>query len=197
MQVILASASPRRHEILAQAGIAHTVRPTDCDEGETAYRLGKPEAYVMELARRKGEACPADDGEIVLSADTVVYLPHTQSILGKPHTRERAIGMLESLSGRTHQVITGVCLRDAGGVFAHFADVTDVTFYPLSRSEIEDYVDTARPFDKAGAYGIQERACRFVRSISGDYLNVVGLPVARVYWALREKYEGNGGDGRF
>ena len=103
--------------------------------------------------------------------------------------------MLESLSGRVHQVITGVCLRDDGGIFAHFADVTDVAFYPLSRREIEDYVDAAQPFDKAGAYGIQERACRFVRSISGDYCNVVGLPVARVYHALRDKYAGNGGDG--
>ena len=191
-EIILASASPRRHEILVQAGIAHTVRTADCDESATAYRPGEPEAYVMELARRKGEACPAGDGEIVLSADTVVYLPHTQSILGKPHTRVRAIEMLESLSGRVHQVITGVCLRDAGGIFAHFADVTDVAFYPLSRREIEDYVDAAQPFDKAGAYGIQERACRFVRSISGDYLNVVGLPVARVYHALLEKYGGNG-----
>ncbi len=190
MKILLASASPRRHELLMQAGIAHEVRPTDCDESETAYRMGEAEAYVMELARRKGEACriAAGGDEVVLSADTVVYLPHTQEILGKPHTRERAIAMLESLSGRVHRVITGVCLRDSGGLFARFADVTEVEFYPLSRREIEHYVDTAHPFDKAGAYGIQELACRFVRQIRGDYANVVGLPVARVYRALCERY---------
>ena len=198
MKIVLASASPRRHELLLQAGIAHVVRPTDCDESETAYRMGEPEAYVMELARRKGEAYRLQEheaGEIVLSADTVVYLPHTQEILGKPHDRDRAIAMLESLSGRVHQVITGVCLRDNGGIFAHFADVTEVEFYPLPLAEIECYVDTARPFDKAGAYGIQELACRFVRAIRGDYPNVVGLPVSRIYWALMGR--GERGDGRF
>lgn len=182
--VILASASPRRHELLCQAGIAHTVRPADCDESTTAYRLGEPEAYVTALARRKNEACPIAQDEICLSADTVVYLPHTQEILGKPHTRERAAQMLAALSGRTHDVITGVCLRDIHGVFASFAERTAVTFYPLTAHEIDAYVDTARPFDKAGAYGIQELACRYVRSIRGDYCNVVGLPVARVYHAL-------------
>ena len=202
MKIVLASASPRRHELLLQAGIEHEVRPTDCDESETAYRAGEAgaaEAYVMELARRKGEAYHLRAGETVLSADTVVYLPRTREILGKPHTRAHAIEMLESLSGRVHMVITGVCLRDSGGIFAHFADVTEVEFYPLPRAEIERYVDTARPFDKAGAYGIQELACRFVRCIRGDYANVVGLPVGRIYWEIRRR-EGDGGDegnGRF
>lgn len=183
--LILASASPRRHEILEIAGIAHVVRPGDCDESSVSYRVGEPEAYVTELAQRKGAACPLHADELCLSADTVVYLPHTKEILGKPHNRERAVEMLTALSGQTHRVITGVCLRDTDAVRAVFSVSTDVTFYPLDADDIADYVDTARPFDKAGAYGIQEQACRFVREIHGDYWNIVGLPISRVWQELR------------
>ena len=187
MKIVLASASPRRHELLLQAGIAHVVRPTDCDESETAYRMGEPEAYVMELARRKGEAYRLQEheaGEIVLSADTVVYLPHTQEILGKPHDRDEAVGMLHRLSGAEHFVTTGVTLRTVQRRYS-FAVTTAVRFRALADEEIAYYVDRFRPFDKAGGYGIQEWIGYVaIESINGSFYNVMGLPVQRLYVEL-------------
>jgi len=182
--LVLASASPRRHEILDAAGLSHVVRVSHADESSVSYCVGEPEAYVMALARLKGSSIAPAADEIILSADTVVYLPSTGEVLGKPTDYEDAFRMLSALSGSTHQVITGVCLRDFGGQERTFASVTEVEFRPMTKEEIDDYIVSASPYDKAGAYGIQEQACLFVRSIRGEYQNVVGLPITAVYEAL-------------
>lgn len=184
--LVLASGSPRRHEILDMAQIPHTVRVSHADESAVTYCVGKPEAYVMELAELKGSVVPPMEGEVVLSADTVVYVPATEEVLGKPKDHDDAVRMFHMMSGGMHKVITGVCLRDWTGQKKTFAAVTEVVFRDLSEEEIEDYIETARPYDKAGAYGIQEQACVFVKELRGEYFNVVGLPVTAVYEALRE-----------
>lgn len=185
-KLVLASGSPRRHEILDTAGLAHSVRVSYADESEVSYCVGKPEAYVMALAELKGSVVPPQDGEVVLSADTIVYVPETKEVLGKPKDHDDAVRMFHLMSGKTHKVITGVCLRDWTGQKITFAATTDVTFRPLDEDEIEHYIQTANPYDKAGAYGIQEQACVFVREIRGEYCNVVGLPITAVYEALRK-----------
>ncbi len=183
-KLILASASPRRHEILETAGLPHTVRVSHVDESEIAYCVGEPEAYVMALARLKGSAVIPQEGEVVLSADTVVYVPETGEVLGKPKDFDDAMRMFRLMSGSTHKVITGVHIADWLGNTRTFAAVTEVTFRTLSETEIAAYIEQNAPYDKAGAYGIQEEACVFVREIRGEYLNVVGLPVTAVYEAL-------------
>ncbi|MBE6569377.1 MAG: septum formation protein Maf [Ruminococcaceae bacterium] len=185
MKLILASASPRRHEILSLAGLDHEIRPSDADESAIAYTPHQPEQYVIALAGCKADAVPAGENEIVLSADTIVYVPETDEILGKPKDRADAVRMLSLLSGSTHKVITGVCIADASGITDCFAVVSDVHFRTLSEAEIGEYIDRCRPFDKAGAYGIQEGACHFVDCITGDYYNIVGLPICAVYTRLR------------
>lgn len=185
-KLVLASGSPRRHEILDTAGLTHTVRVSHADESTVSYCVGKPEDYVMALAELKGSVVQPQEGEIVLSADTVVYIPQTGEVLGKPKDHDDAMRMFHLMSGTTHKVITGVCLCDWRGKKITFAATTDVTFRPLDDDEIEHYIETAKPYDKAGAYGIQEEACVFVREIRGEYTNVVGLPITAVYEALRK-----------
>lgn len=182
MSVVLASASPRRRELLQTAGVAFTVHVSDAEE---AIAPGTPpQEAVTELARQKAQAvareCPDD---LVIGADTVVVLDG--EILGKPADEADAARMLRMLSGRTHAVYTGVCLLRAGKAETFF-EQTLVTFYPLTNKEIEEYVATGEPMDKAGAYGIQGRGCTLVREIRGDYFNVVGLPVAALCRRLRE-----------
>ena len=188
-RIVLASGSPRRHEILDIAGIPHTVRTSHADESRIAYVPGEPERYVMALAELKGNAVPPAADEAVLSADTVVYEPGTRAIFGKPKDHADAVRMLSALSGSTHQVITGVSLAMGGAWRKTYSVVTEVTFYPLETAEIEEYIRDYPPYDKAGAYGIQEQAALFVREIRGDYLNIVGLPVSTVYRVLREAEE--------
>lgn len=186
--VILASASPRRHEILTQAGIAHRILTAPADERAVPFPEGDPHGYVMALARLKNdavwEAYPDEcEGAAVLSADTVVWSPSLGAPLGKPKDTDDAERMLRALSGTSHLVVTGVELRYArdGRVRGSlFAEETEVFFRPLGRDEIARYVQSGDPMDKAGAYGIQSGACAFVRGIRGDYFNVVGLPVCRV-----------------
>lgn len=177
----LASSSPRRQELLALAGISYTVAPSDVDEH---FADGTPpEEAVCLLARRKAEACFArHPGAVVLGADTVVALEG--QILGKPKTPEHAADMLRMLSGKTHEVFTGfcICTDDRCDVAV---ERTEVTFYPLSEGEIQSYVATGEPMDKAGAYGIQGRGALLVKGIDGDYYNVMGLPIARVARILR------------
>lgn len=184
--LVLASASPRRHEILDLARIPHTIRVSHADESAVSYCVGKPEAYVMELAALKGSVVPPETGEVVLSADTVVYIPETEEVLGKPKDHDDALRMFHLMSGKTHKVITGVHLADWQGNKKSFAVTTCVTFRELPEEEIEEYIESSQPYDKAGAYGIQEQACVFVRELQGEYYNVVGLPVTAVYEALRE-----------
>lgn len=185
--LVLASASPRRDEILTNAGLPHVVRVSGADERQIPYILGEPAAYATAVAVCKGKAVPAGTEEVVLAADTVVYEPSSRALFGKPRDRDDAIRMLTALSGREHAVITGVYLQDAYGWEKQFAVTSRIRFHALTRTEIEQYVDSASPYDKAGAYGIQEGACLFVKEILGDYYSIMGLPVSHVYRALLER----------
>jgi len=170
---ILASASPRRRELLATLGLTFDVHAADIPEiprtGET------PEQFAARAASDKAAHVASRHGNrIVLAADTVVALE--EEILGKPRDRNDARCMLESLSGRTHRVCTGVAVIAADSVRTTIA-VSEVTFKAMTAKEIEEYVGSGEPFDKAGAYGIQSGGGRFVASVSGSYSNVIGLPV--------------------
>jgi len=186
--LVLASRSPRRREILQQAGIPFVVRASEVDETPLP---GEPAGdYVTRIARQKASAA-ADglmiDGEIVLSADTTVVI-HGE-ILAKPLDAADARRMLRILSGQRHEVLTGICLRTASQVIEDRAE-TSVWFAPLSPREIEDYAASGEPMDKAGAYAIQGLASKFVQRIEGCYFNVMGLPVALVYRHLRALQDG-------
>ncbi len=197
MKILLASGSPRRKELLAQAGYSFTAKATAADETVTET---DPARRVEILAERKAEAAakrhgpgsiPASEygsGEpfIIIGADTIVVLDGT--VLGKPADVDDAADMLKKLSGRTHQVYTGVALflfkEGAAAVKKVFHECTDVTMRDISREEIKAYIATGEPLDKAGAYGIQGKAARFISGIHGDYYNVVGLPVCRLVQEL-------------
>lgn len=177
--LILASASPRRREILRRAEIAFETRPVDVDESRRPGEAARD--YVLRLAEAKARAA-ARPGETVLGADTVVVIDG--KILGKPTDPEEAKAMLRLLSGRTHDVLTGVCLLEASECLT-FVERTLVRFKKLSDQEVQAYVDSGEPLDKAGGYGIQGLASKFIERIEGCYFNVVGLPIARVYAALQ------------
>ena len=186
IRLILASASPRRSELLTQAGLAFTVEPSHIDETPLADEAAA--AYVQRLAIEKAEAiCAkhhADPGPfVVLAADTFVVLEG--EILGKPATPSDAIRMLTLLSGRTHAVMTGVAAVTPGRTVA-CVEITQVFFDVIRPEEIERYVATGEPLDKAGAYGIQGYAARWIPRIEGDYGNVVGLPIASAVRLLEE-----------
>jgi septum formation protein len=185
MRLILASASPRRRELLANAGWNFEVIPSAVDEAPLAGE--SPENYARRVARHKAldVASKLPPGCIVLGADTVVV--SDGEILGKPRDPADAVRMLRILSGVSHRVITGVCLaRPPAEVLALTHETTRVTFRALDESEIADYVASGEPLDKAGAYGIQGLASKFVTRIEGCYFNVVGLPVAVVYGLLKD-----------
>jgi septum formation protein len=178
--LILASASPRRHELLLAAGIPHRVRAASIVEDRLADE--PPPAFVRRLAEEKARAVNCRAGDVVLGADTVVCLG--DEILGKPASDEDACRMLRLLSGREHSVYTGICILRGDGSTADVAS-TGVQFAELSEEEIQEYVRTGEPRDKAGAYAIQGLASKFVTSITGCYHNVVGLPVSLVYRHLK------------
>jgi septum formation protein len=182
MKLVLASKSPRRSEILKNAGIDFTVRVADADE--TIPDGTKPQDAVVFLAARKAMAVTRADDELVLGADTVVVLD--DKILGKPKDKDDAFDMIKMLSGRVHSVFTGVCAI-GNGISMTFAEETKVEFLPLTDDEIYTYINTDEPYDKAGAYGIQGLASKFIRGIEGDYFNVVGLPVSRIYEKILTK----------
>jgi septum formation protein len=173
--LVLASQSPRRRELLERAGIAFTVRTADIDESVQPGEA--PQQYVRRLATRKAMAVPRQEDECVLAADTTVVLG--SEILGKPADAADAVRMLTALAGRSHEVITGICLRYRQDLFID-ASVTTVHFAPMTPAQIDAYVATGEPMDKAGAYGIQGLASRYIPSIEGCYFNVVGLPVSLV-----------------
>lgn len=180
--IILASASPRRKELLTVAGVDFSVIVKDVDE---SVPEGTPaeEAAVM-TAKKKALAVAQEHPEaIVIGADTIVVIDGR--ILGKPADKADACAMLRLLSGREHKVITGVCLA-SGNEISAFEKTSIVRFYELSDAEIEAYVDTLEPMDKAGGYGIQGKGCTLVESINGDYFNIVGLPVASTVRAINE-----------
>ena len=176
--LILASQSPRRKELLERAGITFKVQVAGIPEAPESGE--SPGEYVRRLSRQKAEAV---GGDLVLGADTVVVVDG--AILEKPADLDDARRMLTLLSVRAHTVLTGVCLRQGGRVFSEVCE-TSVHFSQLSERELEEYVASGEPMDKAGAYGIQGLASRFIHRIEGDYLNVVGLPVAVVYRLLKQ-----------
>lgn len=203
-RLVLASGSPRRVELLREMGFDPIVRPQDIDEaaalkafansfdeelGEDFGEEPTCEEMVRHLAECKAMSALGDEtkpGDVILAADTIVAIDGEE--LGKPHSEEDAIEMLHALSGRTHEVSTGVCLlsptRTGGHRSFSFYETTSVTFYELDDATIETYVKTGEPLDKAGAYGIQGLGRTLVRTIEGDYFNVVGLPVAKTMRAL-------------
>jgi len=183
VEIVLASASPRRRELLTLAGVPHRVQPSEIDElrapGETP--AGFAERAARDKARAVARGCPA--GSWVLGADTVVVAD--EEVLGKPRDRQDGRRMLQLLSGRTHRVITGVALVAAPtGRSESFATETAVTFRPLGEAWIEGYLDSGEPMDKAGAYGIQGLGGLLVAAIQGSYTNVVGLPLGETILLL-------------
>ena len=179
--LILASRSPRRIDLLRAAGFDFQVRNMEVDE--SVINGEAPQSYVLRLAEVKALAVDLHPGEIILAADTTVAIG--DEILGKPDDDDDARRMLEKLSNRRHEVFTGVCLRSAENVTTQVA-CTGVWFDPLTKDEIEAYVSSGEPHDKAGAYAIQGLASKFISRIDGSYSNVVGLPVDLVYRMLRE-----------
>ena len=183
-RLILASGSPRRRELLAQAGYAFEVEAADVDEsllvGEAA------DVYVKRLAEEKAQAVlgrHVDPGLVVLGADTTVVCDG--EILAKPEDAADALRMLRRLSGRTHEVLTGVAVASQAGVVSA-VETTLVTFSEIPEAELDFYCATREPMDKAGAYGIQGYAARWIPRIEGDYFNVMGLPIARVVGLIEE-----------
>ena len=176
-KVILASASPRRQELIKLIFDSVEILPADCDE-TLPEGIGAREAveYLSEI-KNEASAKLTDEENLIISADTVVAVD--DEILGKPVDKEDARRMISLLSGKVHQVYTGVTLS-LNGRMKTFSEKTDVTFFELTDEEIEAYVSSSEPYDKAGAYGIQGKASLLVKCINGDYFNVVGLPVARL-----------------
>jgi septum formation protein len=178
--LVLASKSPRRQQILRDAGIPYVVRSADVPEVRGADE--SPVDYVRRLAEEKAFAVPMESGDVILGADTTVVID--DHVLEKPRDAADAVRMIGLLSGREHQVITGICLRTESRKIVDVA-ITRVHFVPLSRDEIEAYAASGEPMDKAGAYAIQGLASKFIDRIEGDYFNVVGLPVALVHRCLK------------
>lgn len=176
-KIILASASPRRKELLSQIGITFEIIKAEKEEHITS---SIPTEVVKELSMQKAKEVAAKcDGSIIIGADTIVAMEG--QILGKPKDRADAMRMLRLLQGKKHQVITGVTVLLGSTKTLSFAEVTDVSLYPMTDAQIERYIATKEPMDKAGAYGIQGRFAAYVRGIEGDYNNVVGLPIGRLY----------------
>lgn len=176
---MLASASPRRRELLASLGLAFTVAVPDIDE--TPAEGEAPKRFAERLAVEKARAVACGEDETIIAADTVVVLG--SRILGKPEDEIQAYEMLVSLSGNTHEVITSVCIRRGGRDYV-FSVSTEVVFRSLEDQEIRNYVESGCPMDKAGAYAIQGGAAHMVRAINGSYTNVVGLPLCELHEAL-------------
>ena len=183
MKLILASSSARRAEILANAGLPFTVLSSAVDE--SPYPGEAPAALVQRLANAKADLVTARavGPAVVFGADTVVVLDN--KILGKPRSAEEARHMLQQLSGRTHSVLTGVALiRLPDGERRQFTESTLVHFRPITKEELSSYLASGEPYDKAGAYGIQGHAGRYIPRVEGCYFNVVGLPLSRVLTEL-------------
>lgn len=184
MNMILASASPRRREILQMLGVKDLIVIPAQGE-ECVPKNASPEEIVTSLALGKaGEvAAQAKPGDLVIGADTIVW--HEDRVFGKPHSREEAAEMLRALSGKTHRVYTGVAVIRDGKTLCR-AEESKVRFRTLEEQEIQSYIDSGEPMDKAGAYGAQGLASVFVRGIEGDFFNVMGLPVCVLYEMLKE-----------
>lgn len=185
-KIILASASPRRRELLENAGVTFDVQPGN---GEEIITKTLPKEIVEELSLMKARFVAGEqaEGTLIIGADTIVAFQG--EILGKPADEEDAVNTLLKLQGNTHQVYTGVTVleRKNGQWMPHtFAECTEVTFYPVSEQEIREYVATGEACDKAGSYGIQGKFQIYVKEIHGDYANVVGLPIARLFYEMKK-----------
>lgn len=181
MNLILASASPRRQELLRIFGCPFTVRAADIDETMDPDKA--PFDEVARVSRQKAQAVAAGQDDVIIAADTIVVC--CGKVLGKPRDAQDARRMLSLLSGRDHQVMTG-CTVLRGGRAVTFTEVTDLHFRPLLPQEIRRYILTGEPMDKAGAYGIQGGAALFCQRMEGDYYNVMGLPLCRLGQVLRD-----------
>jgi nucleoside triphosphate pyrophosphatase len=184
MKIILASSSPRRRELLKQAGILYSVEPADADE--SALPGEKPRAHVKRLALLKARTVAARHKKgLVLGADTVVVVDG--EILGKPASKAEAKRMLNLISGRAHEVLTGIALVDArAGRAMSAVEKTKVSVKRLTEDEIDEYIATGEPMDKAGAYGIQGLFSVYVKGVRGCFFNVVGLPLPRLFELVKE-----------
>jgi septum formation protein len=181
-RLLLASASPRRAELLRAAGISFDIQPANADE--SVHPGEQPAAYVQRVAEAKARVVlPRAGARVVLAADTTVVVDG--DIFGKPQNGQDAVRMLRALRGRRHEVMTGVTLAAAARVMTR-VETTAVEFAPLSEDEIDWYVASGEPADRAGAYAVQGLASRFVTRVEGSYSNVVGLPVSLVYDMLKE-----------
>ena len=182
-QLILASTSSRRQEILKKANIPFVILPPDMNE--EAYDKSDPKSMVCELAKNKALSVlnKVNDDDIVLGVDTIVYIDNV--VLGKPADRADAKKMMQMLSGRKHSVISGVCLIGKNGFIKNFHVETEVVFNKLDENEIEDYINTDEPYDKAGGYAIQGLASKFIAGINGCYYNVMGLPLSEIYSVIK------------
>ncbi len=185
-KIVLASASPRRKEILEQVGISFDIIPSTSDEVITK---DVPKDIVEELAEQKAYEVFSNlsNPSIVIGADTIVVL--NNSIMGKPKDEIDAFNMLDNLQNKTHTVYTGVCIyinENNEIKKLLFSEATNVTMYPMSKEQIYDYIATKEPMDKAGAYGIQGKSAIYIKKIDGDYNTVVGLPIARLYTEMLE-----------
>lgn len=191
MDIVLASASPRRSELLKQIGLEFRVCVSNAEEvihhkepSEVVKELSvQKAAAVYEMLQGRQEAC-----DLIIGADTVVACDGR--ILGKPETKEDAVGMLRLLQGRSHEVYTGVCMiHGRTGARKSFFEETKVVFCPMTEEEITEYVNTKDCMDKAGSYGIQGFCARYIKGIEGDYNNVVGLPVCRLYQEIKSMFQ--------
>ena len=180
-KIVLASQSPRRKELISLIASNVTIRPADCDE--TLTEGITPRQAVEYLSKIKNDASReiSQNDEIVISADTVVAVDDI--ILGKPRDKEDARYMISLLQGRVHSVYTGVTISK-GDKFVTFSEKTEVEFNPMTESEIEEYISSSEPYDKAGSYAVHGKACVYIKGLNGDYFNVVGLPVSRLYKEL-------------
>lgn len=192
MKIYLASASPRRKELLKQVGLSFKTMPSTVEEKITKT---EPGGVVEELSYQKAvDVCAkltakGEEDFVVIGADTVVSC--WGEILGKPKDKDDAVRMLTNLQGGSHQVYTGVTIawkyKDLSAMYATFSECTDVTMYSMTEEEVKRYVDSGEPMDKAGAYAIQGLCAAYIQGICGDYNNVVGLPVARVCQELKKR----------
>ena len=187
-KIILASASPRRRELLAGVGATFQICRS---KGEENITKEDPDDIVKELSLQKAttvaEERKLEEGTVIIGADTIVF--YEGKILGKPADEEDAVRTLEMLQGRTHQVYTGFTFlqkKEGKWIADSFAEKTDVTFYPVTEKEIKDYVRTGEPMDKAGSYGIQGKFGIYVKGINGSYTNVVGLPIGRLFYEAKK-----------
>lgn len=192
-RIVLASASPRRKEILSKLGVQFEVIPSDCEE---VYSATEPAQIVKELAILKAEdvykklinertASDNNGSLVVIGSDTIVA--HKGRVMGKPHSKEEAFEMIKSYAGDTHQVHTGVCIMIENGQTHSFTVSSSVNVVPMTDEEIWAYVESGEPMDKAGAYALQGLFAPFVSGIEGDYYNIVGFPICRVYHILKDE----------